>query len=253
MDTTLSKEEKVEIKQRFANDPIFKAINNIVTDITYQFNDFPLATEDIYCKVMDVIDTIRETEGSRECTIFMDSLYKRLYNTIHHHLSTATILYIASALLSTSRQPTALKYAMALQLQIDDPGFSNTRLLLHKTQEAFDLYLDQPTTEQWQQYYLSENYVCDQITDAINKIRNFNYIDMEKLEEYGLISYEKFITEFRLAAEADAPTLAAFLRKYEKLGILNFHNDSKKNILDKLQAYFPTMRRYSYGNVTAAF
>ena len=75
----------------------------------------------------------------------------------------------------------------------------------------------------------------------------------EKLTELGLYTLEKFETMFREAAESDAKTLAAFLKKYKQLGVLDFKGMDKKQIFARLQAYFPTMRQYSYRNFIAYF
>ena len=58
---------------------------------------------------------------------------------------------------------------------------------------------------------------------------------------------------FRDAAESDAKTLAAFLKKYHQLGVLDFRGKDKKEIFAELQAYFPSMKRYSYRNFTVYF
>ena len=70
----------------------------------------------------------------------------------------------------------------------------------------------------------------------------------DKLTELGLYSLEQFETMFREAAESDAKTLAAFLKNYRQMGVLDFKGMDKKQIFAKLQEYFPTMRQYSYSN-----
>ena len=75
----------------------------------------------------------------------------------------------------------------------------------------------------------------------------------ERLTELGLYTMEQFETMFREAVESDAKTLAAFLKKYKQLCVLDFKGMGKKQIFVTLRAYFPTMRRYSYRNFIAYF
>ena len=74
------------------------------------------------------------------------------------------------------------------------------------------------------------------------------FLVTEKLAEIGLYTPEQFENMFREAAESDAKTLAAFLKKYRQMGVLDFKGMDKKQIFVKLQESFPTMRRYSYSN-----
>ena len=74
------------------------------------------------------------------------------------------------------------------------------------------------------------------------------FLVTEKLTELGLYTPEQFENMFREAAESDAKTLAAFLKKYRQMGVLDFKGMDKKQIFAKLQESFPTMRRYSYSN-----
>ena len=74
-----------------------------------------------------------------------------------------------------------------------------------------------------------------------------------RLAELGLYTPEQFETMFREAAESDAKTLAAFLKKYKQLGVLDFRGKDKKEIFSELQAYFPSMKHYSYRNFTVYF
>ena len=78
--------------------------------------------------------------------------------------------------------------------------------------------------------------------------RNCPFVVAEKLQELNLYTYEEFVQMYRKAAETDAKTLAEFLTKYRQLGVLDFKNYEKKEILERLQAYFPTMKKYSYSN-----
>ena len=79
------------------------------------------------------------------------------------------------------------------------------------------------------------------------------FLVTEKLTEIGLYTPEQFENMFREAAESDAKTLAAFLKKYRQMGVLDFKGMDKKQIFAKLQGYFPTMRRYSYRNFIAYY
>ena len=79
------------------------------------------------------------------------------------------------------------------------------------------------------------------------------FLVSEKLTELGLYTPEQFENMFREAAESDAKTLAAFLKKYRQMGVLDFKGMDKKQIFAKLQESFPTMRRYSYRNFIAYY
>ena len=79
------------------------------------------------------------------------------------------------------------------------------------------------------------------------------FLVTEKLTELGLYTPEQFENMFREAAESDAKTLAAFLKKYRQMGVLDFHGYSKKQIFKCIRAHFPTMRKYGYDNFVAYF
>jgi hypothetical protein len=74
------------------------------------------------------------------------------------------------------------------------------------------------------------------------------FLVTEKLTELGLYTPEQFENMFREAAESDAKTLAAFLKKYRQMGVLDFKGMDKKQIFAELRSCFPTMRHYSYSN-----
>ena len=59
----------------------------------------------------------------------------------------------------------------------------------------------------------------------------------DKLTELGLYSLEQFETMFREAAESDAKTLAAFLKKYRQMGVLDFKGMDKKQIFAAMSNY----------------
>ena len=75
----------------------------------------------------------------------------------------------------------------------------------------------------------------------------------DKLDELRLYTPEQFADLFCHAAESDAKTLAAFLKKYYQLGVLDFQDKDKKQIFAELHMTFPSMRPYSYRNFTAYF
>ena len=79
------------------------------------------------------------------------------------------------------------------------------------------------------------------------------YIDIDALNKVGTYSLEVFDKMLRQACASTAKELGAFLRKYEKIGYLDFHQESKKKILEHLQACYPTMRPYKYKNFAACF
>lgn len=79
------------------------------------------------------------------------------------------------------------------------------------------------------------------------------YIDLDKLASTGIHTPEQFTTMLRQACEQDAPSLAAFLRRYLKLGYLDFHGENKKRIYEHLKECFPGTLNYSYTNFTMYF
>ena len=79
------------------------------------------------------------------------------------------------------------------------------------------------------------------------------YINREKLAEQDIYTLDEFEKRFAKATKGEAPELAAFMHKYEKLGILDFKRHGKKKIYDTLCAHFKEMREYSYTNFAAAY
>jgi len=79
------------------------------------------------------------------------------------------------------------------------------------------------------------------------------YIDLDALNKSGVYSLENFDKMLRKACESEAKVLGDFLRKYEKIGYLDFHSESKKSILLHLRECYPTMRPYKYSNFAANF
>ena len=78
------------------------------------------------------------------------------------------------------------------------------------------------------------------------------YIDVDALNKgaYKLEEFEKMLCQ---ACESEAKVLGAFLKKYHKIGYLDFHGENKKKILAHLKEFCPTMRPYKYNNFTANF
>jgi len=79
------------------------------------------------------------------------------------------------------------------------------------------------------------------------------YIDKDKLAEAGIHTPEQFTTMLRQACEQDAKALGAFLKKYFKMGYLDFHGDGKKKIYEHLKECFPGAIKYGYPNFTQFF
>ena len=74
------------------------------------------------------------------------------------------------------------------------------------------------------------------------------YIDADVLNSKGAYTPEEFDKMLCKACESSAKVLGTFLRKYEKLGYLDFHGENKKQILKHLRECYPTMRKYKYGH-----
>lgn len=79
------------------------------------------------------------------------------------------------------------------------------------------------------------------------------YINREKLAEQKRYSLDEFEAMFAKATKGEAPELAAFLQKYQKLGVLDMKGHNKKKIYETLRAHFKEMRDYSYQNFTTAY
>ena len=79
------------------------------------------------------------------------------------------------------------------------------------------------------------------------------YINREELAKQGLYTLDEFEEMFAKATKGEAPELAAFLKKYLKLGILEFKGHSKRKIYDTLRAHFKEMRDYSYTNFASFY
>lgn len=90
-------------------------------------------------------------------------------------------------------------------------------------------------------------------SEGVKAVKLCMYLVREKISEMGIDTPEQVESEMRAEAEKDAKHFAAWLRRKEKAGILNFHGDTKKQILITLQEHFPTMKRYTYNNFIAYF
>ncbi len=125
-----------------------------------------------------------------------------------------------------------------------------TELISHLTHEMFAINTDlthsqHELTELRRQIY--EPFVRAQAGTVCR------YIDLDTLNREGLYSLEEFDKKLRQAAESEARVLCDFLHKYEKIGYLDFHSESKKHIFMHLQECYPTMRQYKYNNFAANF
>lgn len=79
------------------------------------------------------------------------------------------------------------------------------------------------------------------------------YINREKLKELNLYTIDEFEAMFAKATKGTAPELAAFLKKYRDLKMLDFGKHDKKQIFENLRAHFKEMRQYEYPNFAAAY
>lgn len=109
--------------------------------------------------------------------------------------------------------------------------------------EGMDYYL-----EQWESERPEDG---EKTTEA--EVSVCRYIDKDKLAETGIHTLEEFTKMLRQACEQDAKSLGEFLRKYYKLGYLDFHGEGKKKIYEHLKACFPGAIKYSYPNFTQYF
>ncbi len=75
----------------------------------------------------------------------------------------------------------------------------------------------------------------------------------EKLAELGIYSVSEYEAMYRQAVESEAKILAAFLKKYRDMKVLDFRNYNKMQIFTRLHEYFPTMKQYGYDNFVAYF
>lgn len=78
------------------------------------------------------------------------------------------------------------------------------------------------------------------------------FVAPEKLAQLDLYSITEFEDLYRKAVDNDAKTLAAFLKKYADLKVLDFNNFTKRQIFDTLKEKFPQIR-FGYRNFTQYF
>ena len=125
-----------------------------------------------------------------------------------------------------------------------------TELISHLTNELFAVHSD---------LAYAHHEICELRRQTYEPIihaqagMGCRYIDINALHREGIYSLDEFEKMLRKAAESTASTLGKFLHKYEKIGYLDFHGESKKNILNHLEECYPTMRKYKYKNFAANF
>lgn len=79
------------------------------------------------------------------------------------------------------------------------------------------------------------------------------YIQVDRLNEMGVYTPEQFNQLLSEKTQMPAPDLAAFLRKHEKSGYLNYGTHNKRQVFDTLHAYYPDMKKYTYPNFCLYF
>ena len=132
-----------------------------------------------------------------------------------------------------------------IYFHFDGNYYAGDHIDIHDNQSVNIFQGQQPST--------SSSNTCVEDVTPIEPHEPCPFLVPEKLTELGLYTPDQFETMFRKAAEDDAKTLAAFLKKFRKLGVLDLHGYSKKQIFNRIKAYFPSMRRYGYDNFVAYF
>ena len=79
------------------------------------------------------------------------------------------------------------------------------------------------------------------------------FLVVEKLMELKLYSLQEFEDKYRKAVKGGVKTLAAFLKTYRDLQVLDFQGNDKKQIHAILQAFFPDDITYGYPNFAAYY
>ncbi len=79
------------------------------------------------------------------------------------------------------------------------------------------------------------------------------FLVVEKLMELKLYSLQEFEDKYRKAVKGGVKTLAAFLKMYRDLQVLDFQGKDKKQIHAVLQAFFPDDITYGYTNFATYF
>lgn len=85
------------------------------------------------------------------------------------------------------------------------------------------------------------------------KRQPFPFVVAEKLAELNLYTMSEFEQKYREAAANGAPVLAAFLKQYQKLCVLNFGRLNKKQIFYQLRDFFKDEIGYDYNNFITYF
>jgi hypothetical protein len=98
----------------------------------------------------------------------------------------------------------------------------------------------------------SEQKTIEEASKSANK-EYCIYICREKLQEQGIYTIDEFEQMMANASKGIASDFAAFLKRYQAQGILNFMGHSKRQIFDNFRAHFPEMRAYDYPNFAAAY
>lgn len=88
---------------------------------------------------------------------------------------------------------------------------------------------------------------------SVSRAAHHPFVVPEKLKELNLYTMSEFETMYRDAAKSDAPIFAKFLKQYQKLGVLDFGLLNKKEIFNKLAAFFSNEIQYNYRNFATYF
>lgn len=257
----LTSEERNEIKLAYASDDIYQYVSVIAENISSRSKSFYLRQEELFYEVMDVVDSIREGEGTPEAANFALSAYKKLFAKYRDrledsqadvledlHLNTAAVIYTASSLLTLSSAPNTVQYIPALIGSIEgDPA--NVSYLMKLSQTTMTRNMSNEAVKAWTVYYLSDKYISDDIKDLLRRIREFDYLNVDAIAYLPSgWSYDEFMKNFRDALMGEAKVLIPFLKRYQGLDVFDFHHDGLKTVFQKLRNRFPEMREYGYPN-----
>ena len=256
----LTNAERNEINIAYATDAIYQYVCAIADNISSKSKSFYLRKEELFYEVLEVVDSIRENENTQEAANFALSAYKKLSaeyrNLLEDHqsvtlddiyLNAAAVIYTASSLLTLSSAPNSIHYIPTLIGSIDKP--SNVTYLMKLSQIMMKRNLTNDTVISWAAYYMSDRYISDEMRNLLDHIRQFDYLEVEMLSSLPIpCSYDEFMNSFRDALRAEAKILIPFLKRYQLLGVFNFHHDGLKTVYNKLRERFPEMREYGYPN-----
>ena len=110
--------------------------------------------------------------------------------------------------------------------------------------------------------YLSMSQTFDKVAQMLQEYLNkpsdapadrCPYIQVDKLQEIGVYTFEQFNNLMSKEAEKPAPKFAKFLHLHMKSGYLNFGDDNKRHVFNTLRIYYPNMKGYTYGNFALYF